>query len=280
MTTKAMTITTLVDNTAGAPGVLGEHGLAYWLDTGSKKVLFDTGAGTALVPNAASLGANLAQTDALVLSHGHFDHTSGFPGVLEAGAQPKVFVHPDAFGPKYAALPDGNVPYIGMPPPIRDAAAQYPGLIKMTVPTEVADGLFATGEIPRVTDYEDTGGPFFIDEKCQTPDPLMDDQALYFESKEGTVAVLGCAHAGVVNTLLYIRELTDGKPIHTVMGGIHLLWATEERIKKTIEAFRKFGIQRISTAHCTGAGATAALWGAFPGKCMPSPAGTHVQFEM
>ncbi|MBW2321807.1 MAG: MBL fold metallo-hydrolase, partial [Deltaproteobacteria bacterium] len=83
-------------------------------------------------------------------------------------------------------------------------------------PTQIADRLFITGEIPRVTEFEDTGGPFFVDEECIKCDPFLDDQALFFESSRGIVVLLGCAHAGVINTLLYIQQLTHGKPIHAV----------------------------------------------------------------
>ena len=71
--------------------------------------------------------------------------------------------------------------------------------------------------------FEDTGGRFFLDAACTQPDPLLDDQALFFDTADGLVVLLGCAHSGVVNTLEYIRHLTGGRPIHTVLGGMHLL---------------------------------------------------------
>ena len=145
-------------------------------------------------------------------------------------------------------------------------------------PTEIADGLFVTGEIPRVTDFEDTGGPFFLDENCERPDPLIDDQALFFDSPRGTVVILGCAHAGVVNTLRYVRQLTNDKPIHAILGGLHLLWATEERVSQTVEALRALEIEHIGIAHCTGFEASGALLTALPGKCHACIAGSVVEF--
>ena len=80
-----ITITVLAENTARGAGILGEHGLAFWIETGTQRVLFDTGQGMALVPNAARLGIDLATADAIVLSHGHFDHVGGLEAAL---AQP------------------------------------------------------------------------------------------------------------------------------------------------------------------------------------------------
>jgi 7,8-dihydropterin-6-yl-methyl-4-(beta-D-ribofuranosyl)aminobenzene 5'-phosphate synthase len=131
-----------------------------------------------------------------------------------------------------------------------------------------------------VTDFEDTGGSFFLDHACQQPDPLTDDQAIYFDTTQGTVVVLGCAHAGVINTLYYVRQLTHDRPVHAVLGGMHLINASSERLQWTIEQLRKLGVERLGPAHCTGTAAVAALWNAFPGQCFDCHAGTRLEFEV
>ena len=92
---------------------------------------------------------------------------------------------------------------------------------------------WVTGPIPRRTTYEDTGGPFYQDAGFTQPDLIHDDQALWLESKSGIVVLLGCAHAGVVNTLNYIVELTGETSIHAVIGGMHLLRAQRPRLDGT-----------------------------------------------
>lgn len=280
MVSQPVRITVLAENTVAGRGLLGEHGLAFWVEVGPKQVLFDTGQGMALEQNARHLEIPLESANAIVLSHGHYDHTGGLTQALKAGPKAKVFAHPAAFQRKYGRNDDGTARDVGIP--LLDenkARKKVSELVWTNQPTEICDGMFVTGEIPRTTDFEDTGGPFFLDEGCQQPDPLIDDQAMYFETVAGTVVLLGCAHSGVVNTLQYVRQLTDDRPIHTVIGGMHLINASPERIDRTVEAIRKLGVDCLAPAHCTGMPATMKLWTAIPGKCIPCTAGTTMQFE-
>jgi len=273
-------VTAVVENTAGARDMLTEHGLAFWIDTGSRRVLFDTGQGKVLRHNARRLGVRLELADAIVLSHGHYDHTGGLGQALRTAPRAKVYAHPAALRPKYARNDDGTARDLGIPSldeeTVRKQASE---LVWTRQPTEFCDGLFVTGEIPRVTAFEDTGGPFFLDRDCQHPDPLIDDQCVFFQCLQGTVVLLGCAHAGVVNTLRYVEQLTGNRPIHAVMGGMHLGGASRERMNHTILAFSEFDIRHLGPAHCTGMAATAELCTAFPERCFACRAGTTMAFE-
>ena len=272
-------VTLLVDNTAGSRELLGEHGLAFWIQWDSDRILFDTGQGLTLCSNAHSLGAALAKTDAVVLSHGHYDHTGGLELVLQSAPHAKVYAHAAAFVPKYGRNDDGTSRNIGSPLTAEQVRQRAGAWIPTTALTEVCPGLFATGSIPRTTDYEDTSGPFFLDQSCQHCDPFVDDQAVFFETVRGTVVLLGCAHAGVINTLRYVRELTGGKAIHAVLGGMHLRSASQERIDQTVESLRQFDVVHMAPAHCTGMAALVKLWTVFPDRCLHCTVGTTMQFE-
>ncbi len=275
-----MHITVLVENTARKRGLLAEHGLSVYIETGDRRILFDTGQSGIAVHNARILGCPIDQVDAVVLSHGHYDHTGGLKRVLESAGNPKVYAHPAAFRPKYACDEKNVSRPIGMPDVDEDFLRKMEYNSVSTIePTRIGNGIFVTGEIPRVTAFEDTGGPFFLDEACSEPDSILDDQALFFESSQGIVVLLGCAHAGIINSLLYIRRLTGQKPIHAVLGGMHLLSASQERMDRTIDQLRQFSPDHLGPAHCTGRKATSTLCRAFGKKCSPCLVGTQIEFH-
>jgi len=270
-------ITVLVENTAGRRGLLGEHGLSFWIELGSQRILFDTGQGYVLLHNARQLGIRLDQADAVVLSHGHYDHTGGLGDVLQEAGATTIYGHPAAFEAKYARNADGTARDIGMPGLDERGVREIAELVFVMGPTEIGPGVHLTGAVPRRTVFEDTGGAFFKDRACTQVDDLVDDQAAFVETPAGTVVILGCAHAGVVNTLRYIRSLTNGRPIHTVMGGMHLLGADAERVDATVAELRRLGVRQLLPCHCTGPAAIARLWHEFPGRCAACPTGTVLE---
>jgi len=274
-------ITVLVENTAQGAGILAEHGLAYWIEWDGQKVLFDTGQGNVLVNNAYRLGIHLHEANAVVLSHGHYDHTGGLPEALKTGGLATVYVHPAAFAHKYTRKTDGSARKIGLPDATETVLRSLHGRLVYTErPTPVADRLTATGPVPRLTEFEDTGGPFFLNQACTKPDPLEDDQSVFFDTTEGTVVLLGCAHSGVINTLRYVRQLTADRPVRAVIGGMHLVEASPERIARTVEELRRLGVQQLAPGHCTGMPAIVVLWTAFPTVCTTCHAGSTFEFEI
>ncbi len=272
-----LTVTVLVENAACARGLIGEHGLSYWIEHRGKRILFDTGAGTALFHNAESMGIDLAGVDVIAVSHGHYDHTGGLLRLLDmVPRRVPVYLHPAALQPKYSGS-GGRSHSAGMTDDELSAIRSCGHELVFTEQvTELAEGIHLTGYVPRTTDYEDTGGPFYLDAELTRPDPLDDDQSLYIDCSGVTYVLLGCAHAGVVNTLDHIRSVT-GRGIDTCIGGMHLSSADENRLSGTVAALRGMGIRRLGPMHCTGMAASARLWTELPGRCLECHAGSVIR---
>jgi len=273
--TEVISIKILVDNTHSR-NFKSEHGLALWINYCDKRVLFDTGQTNLLLQNAKILGIDLPNADAIVLSHGHYDHTGCLPAVLNIASNAKIYLHPAATEPKFSQK-DSSAKYIGMHD-FAKKAIEGRHVIWTATPAYLFPGIAITGQIPRINDFEDIGGAFFINDNCQDPDELLDDQALFIESTKGLIVVLGCAHAGIVNTLDYISKLTGRNEVYAVIGGMHLLNASQMRIGNTIDTFKKYRIQKVIPLHCTGHKAMEDFKHALENKCLFLGAGGQINF--
>jgi 7,8-dihydropterin-6-yl-methyl-4-(beta-D-ribofuranosyl)aminobenzene 5'-phosphate synthase len=248
-------ITILVDNKS-ADGLLAEHGLSFWIEVDGKRILFDTGQKDALAVNSRMLGVDLSRTDLVVLSHGHYDHTGAIPYVLGCAPCAHVYLHAAAFLPRYSVRDKVAKP-IQMPADSMSAVMNLDDekihyIAQHTFPLERVG---ITGPIPRETDFEDTGGPFFLDPIGLRPDPIEDDLALWIQTEDGLVVCVGCCHGGLVNTMRRITDITGERRIRALMGGFHLSNADMDRLKRTAAALREYDIAALIPCHCTGDGA-------------------------
>ena len=252
MTVK-LTLTVLCDNLAKAP-LRPEHGLALWLQGPDLALLLDCGSGETLQHNAEQLAIPLAACQRVILSHGHYDHSGGLVAFWAQGGECPILAHPDALLPRYSHHPDKPVRGIGMP---RALVARLSALAESqrqwrTKPEKLTAYLGTSGEIPRHDPYEDVGGPFFLDESGQTADRLQDDQALWLSTPRGLVILLGCCHAGLINTLQHLQRITGIQRVAGIIGGVHLLHAGEARLAHTLQFLRDCSPDFIWLGHCSG----------------------------
>lgn len=252
------------------------HGFACLVTVSSwerrRTVLFDTGPEPLVfMTNAARLGIDFSAIDAIVLSHGHFDHTGAVLAVLDAvrarngGVSVPLYLHPGMFSQRGQKLPDGTVAALEDVPDPKLLKKHGAELIITADAASIFGGLVAvSGEIPRVTPFE-TGLPGHVrradDGRAWEPDPLiMDERFLAVNvAGKGLVVFTACSHAGVINVLQHARRMWPELPLHAVMGGLHLSGVTETVIPQTVEALKPFDLSVIAAGHCTGWRAYAAL---------------------
>jgi len=264
-----------VDNTAGGGSFWGEHGLAFLVEAeGASSVLFDTGqSGTVLLHNLAELQTDPREIQALALSHGHKDHTGGLEALLARAPGLPLYAHPALFQERFARG-DEKVESIGLPF-TREALAAQAELRLSAEPTEIAPGVWTTGEITSRPDPEGRSDRHLVREgEDWRPDPYRDDLSLILRTARGLVVLCGCCHAGLVNTLLHVR-CTFGDEIVAVIGGTHLGSADEAYLNHVVTVLRdEHGSPRLYLNHCTGETAHRVLALAFGEGVRPCPAGT------
>lgn len=279
--TSDLQITVLVDNEAG-DGLASEHGLSLWIEVAGKRILFDTGQGGALLGNARTLGVPLETADVIVLSHGHYDHTDGLPDTLSLAPEARVIVHRDALVARYSIHPPRPAKAVGV------SAATHAALERRSVekvtwssdPVSIAPNVTVTGTIARQTTYEDVGGPFFLDEGGGKPDPIADDQALWIDTAEGLIVCAGCCHAGLINTLNAVRNAGEDSRIRAVIGGFHLLHASDKRLERTLEALQFLSPEMLVPCHCTGRQAVRRLQAVFGDRVSDCRSGMTFRFAL
>lgn len=271
-------ITILCDNSVGPiAGTIGEHGFSALVEWDGGSLLFDTGSGKGLLPNAQRMNRDLRRVGTVAISHGHHDHTGGLWGLLSACGGKEVLAHPGIFARRYRVKDGGAALSIGIPYAEEFLRGQGASFSFSDQFREVGPGLFLTGEVPRTATFEvgDTG--LFCDDTGCAPDSIRDDQSLIISTGRGLVLLLGCCHAGLVNTIEWARETTGVAEIHAVIGGTHLGFCGQNQLDETVAALRGYGVRKILGSHCTGFAAAARLHQEFPGCFHPASVGYTIE---
>jgi 7,8-dihydropterin-6-yl-methyl-4-(beta-D-ribofuranosyl)aminobenzene 5'-phosphate synthase len=252
-------LSTMLADTDG----IGEWGFSALVVADGHRILFDTGARPETVlNNALELKVDLTNVPDVILTHNHGDHTGGLITLRRAvRAKNPVALAVTHVGEGIFLKRDGT--RRGWEPMDR-VRATYEGLGGKVIvhdrPLELYPGVWITGPVARVYPERNFGiGPVA---KIQMPDgssvedTIPEDMSLVIDTDRGLVVLLGCGHAGVINTLGYARTKTRAAPVHAVIGGLHLFQLDDEHLKWTADKLKEFGVQNFLGAHCTGIEAT------------------------
>ena len=237
---------------------LGEWGFAALVEADGHRILFDTGAHPDVVlKNAQSLNIDLTTVPEVVLSHNHSDHVGGLLTLRRSvvgkapGALALVHVGEGIFYPRTTFNPGiEDNPALLLRPDYEQSGGRF---VSHDRPSQLYPGIWLTGPVPRKYPEHNWGG----DGRVKTPagwveDTIPEDQALIFDTEKGLVVLVGCAHAGLINTVDYARAIVRPARIHAIVGGVHLFAASDETLAWTAEKLETFGVDNFLGAHCTG----------------------------
>jgi len=267
-------LTCVVDNNTGTAdpsrsmnkvrgNLLSEHGLSLLIETDQgRRVLLDTASTERTFRNNLDcLGLRPGDLDAVFISHGHYDHLGALPFLLREGVP--CHTHPLTFQAKRYSDASGPRRYIGASPELLSLLEEHPPICD-SAPRELVPGVSTTGEIMRTTSFE-VPSSFVIDRGgVDFPDLIQEEQAIYVSTKKGPLLLTGCGHAGIVNIVSQVRQLT-GQDICLVAGGFHLGGTSPDRLARTISGLKGLGVENIAPMHCTGFQATKAFADNFSG---------------
>jgi 7,8-dihydropterin-6-yl-methyl-4-(beta-D-ribofuranosyl)aminobenzene 5'-phosphate synthase len=269
-----------------ADALVAEHGFSMLVTVhkgaGTHRVLFDAGTSPdGVVENMRRLDIDPGSVEAIVCSHGHFDHTTGIDGLIRAvgRANMPVLIHPHFWRRRRVLLPGIEPQEL---PSVSRRALEDAGfdVLEAAQPSFVLGGsVLVTGEVPRVTGYEPGFPPqqAWLDGRWE-PDPLvLDDQAIVINvAGKGLIVLTGCGHAGIVNICRYARRLTGDQPLYAAMGGFHLNGPLfEPLIPRVLDDLHAMSPQVLVPAHCTGWRAQHAMSRSFGEAFVPNTVGSR-----
>ncbi|MCF7936087.1 MAG: MBL fold metallo-hydrolase [Synergistales bacterium] len=253
-------VTTLVENTQGEHLALrNEHGISFYIEKEGYRILFDTGQSDAYLDNAFRMGVDPSLLDAVVISHGHYDHSGGFRHLLRYTDTFQLRLGQGFFTEKYA-FRNGAYDFLGndfdesLLKERKIAYSFVTGEVEQLMP-----GVYIITGFPRIHEDERVNPRFVLrTEEGFVEDPFDDELLLALESSKGWVVVLGCSHPGMRNMLDAVRNHLGGS-IYAVLGGTHLVEAEGASLERSLHYLQdpEFGV--IGVSHCTGKEAVSRL---------------------
>lgn len=253
---QAVSVTVLSTMLADVAGI-GEWGFAAVVEVDGRRWLFDTGARPETVlRNAEDLRVDLSAIEDVILSHHHADHTGGLVTLRKAlmarnpAALSRAHVATGIFLPRRSARPGEANPMIATRRAYEETGGTF---VEHDGRGVLQPGVWLTGPVPRIFPERNWSGSLrVVGESGDADDTLPEDQALVVRTARGLTVITGCGHAGIGNILAYARVMQPQATVRAVIGGLHLMTATEEQLVWTGARMREAGVAHLLGAHCTG----------------------------
>ena len=263
-----MLVKVLVDNIAGSSNragnkcapLCGEWGLSIYIEFEGRRYLLDAGASANFAKNAAAMGVDLAQVDAGILSHAHYDHANGMaeffringtaPFYLRKGAAENCYHTHKILGPlayhEYIGIRKGFLKQFADRIRFAEGDMQIAPNVYLVPHKDSVASAEARECIARAAclSVKENGRYRY--------DSFEHEQSLVFDTPEGLFVMNSCSHGGADNIVKEIAATFPGKKIYAMLGGFHLFRCSDETVRAFAMRLRDLDVQKIYTGHCTG----------------------------
>ncbi|MCQ2545931.1 MAG: MBL fold metallo-hydrolase [Clostridia bacterium] len=277
----------LIENKTDNPGVVAEHGLSIYIETQGKKILFDAGATEMILLNAKTMGIDLGTIDFGVVSHGHYDHTGGFPLFHQINPGAPIYIHRNALRVSYG-MEDGKIDKEPCSIAWNDEELKElsPALRFTDGRTDITENIVVTGTVPIPEGYVPTEQFWRVAEGCDAaedvvesngvklvPDDMSHEQCLVIREPEGLYIFSGCSHRGVINALNAGKSMFPGERVAVLVAGMHLYSASDEDRARVVDEIAAENMDCVMPVHCTGIKAICDLKTRLGDNCIVATAG-------
>ena len=233
-----MKVITLVENYTCQKGITAQHGLSLYIETNSKKILFDMGQNELFEKNAMSLNVDISSVDVAILSHGHYDHGGGAMHFLNMNKTSPLYINKNSFCDFFSK--NG---YIGL----NKELSSNPRVVQTECKTEIYP--FATlymGEDVSQKEKSFSGGLKKSVGNVIVDDDFIHEQYLLIEENGKRILFSGCSHRGILNIIECFKP-------DVFFGGFHLnsLGYESDELRCVAEKLLKYNTV-FYTCHCTG----------------------------